>query len=40
MSIENRRQLVNTRAKLQSLEQLYERERHEPTDDAHIQELT
>ena len=40
MSIENRRQLENTRAKLQSLEQLYERKRQEPTADAHIQELT
>lgn len=40
MSIENRRQLENTRAKLESLEQLYERERQAPAVDAHVQELT
>jgi hypothetical protein len=40
MSIENRRQLQNTRAKLEDLEQLYERERQEPAADAHIRELT
>jgi hypothetical protein len=40
MSIENRRQLENTRAKLQRMEQLYERLRQEPTDNALVQELT
>ena len=40
MSIENRRQLENTRAKLEDLEQLYERERQEPTAEAHIRDLT
>jgi hypothetical protein len=40
MSIENRRQLENTRAKLQELEQLYARKRQEPAADAHVQELT
>jgi hypothetical protein len=40
MSIENRRQLENTRAKLQELERLYERKRQEPADDAHVRELT
>ena len=39
MSIENRRQWENTRAKLQELEQLYERKRQEPTDE-HIRQLT
>ena len=40
MSIENRRQLQNTRVKLESLEQLYERERQDTTGDAYIRELT
>jgi len=40
MSIENRRQLENTQAKLQRMEQLYERLRQEPTDNALVQELT
>lgn len=40
MSIENRRQLENTQAKLQELEQLYERKQQEPAVDAHVQELT
>ena len=39
MSIENRRQWENTRAKLHELEQLYESKRQEPTDE-HIRELT
>ena len=39
MSIENRRQWENTRAKLQELEQLYERKRQEPTDE-HVRQLT
>ena len=39
MSIENQQQYENTRAKLQELEQLYERKRQEPTND-HIRELT
>ncbi|MEO8495722.1 MAG: hypothetical protein ABI614_11670 [Planctomycetota bacterium] len=40
MSIENRRQLQNTRVKLESLEQLFERERQDLTGDAYIRELT
>ena len=40
MSIENRRQLENTRAKLQRMEQLYERLRQEPADNEHVRELT
>jgi septation ring formation regulator EzrA len=40
MSIENRRQLENTRAKLQDLEQLYEELRQEPADNALVRELT
>ena len=40
MNIENRRQLENTRAKLEELEQLYERKRQAPPADAHIRELT
>ncbi len=39
MSIENRRQWENTRAKLHELEQLYQSKRQEPTDE-HIRELT
>ena len=39
MSIENRRQLENTRAKLLELEQLYESKRQEPGDE-HTGELT
>jgi hypothetical protein len=39
MSIENRRQLENTRAKLQELEQLFERKRQEPSDE-HVRKLT
>ncbi len=39
MTIENRRQWENTRAKVLELEQLYERKRHEPTDE-HVRELT
>jgi len=39
MSIENRRQCENTRAKLQELEQLYEMKQQQPGD-AHVQELT
>lgn len=39
MSIENRRQWENTRAKLQELEQLHETKRNEPGDD-HVRELT
>ena len=33
MSIENRRQLENTRAKVQMMEELYERKRREPFED-------
>jgi hypothetical protein len=40
MSIENRRELENTRAKLQRMEQLYERLRQEPADNALVRELT
>ena len=40
MSIENRRQLENTRAKLKDLEQLYEQVRQEPADNALVRELT
>lgn len=39
MTIDNRRQLENTRAKLRSLEELYERKRQEPAD-THVRELT
>ena len=40
MSIENRRQLENTRAKLQRMEQFYEKKRQEPADNALVRELT
>lgn len=39
MTIDNRRQFENTRAKLRSLEDLYERKRQEPAD-VHVRELT
>ena len=39
MSIENRHQCENTRAKLQDLEQLYEKKRQEPGDE-YVRELT
>jgi chromosome segregation ATPase len=39
MSIENRRQLENTRAKLHELEQQYQRAEQEAAD-AHVRELT
>ena len=39
MSIENRRQWENTRAKLRELEQLYESKREE-SGDEHVRELT
>jgi len=39
MTIENRRQCENTRAKLQELEQLYEIKQHE-AGDQHIRLLT
>ena len=39
MSIENRRQWENTRAKLRDLEQLYEKTRTESSD-PHIRDLT
>ena len=39
MSIENRRQCENTRAKLQDLEARYEKKRDEPGDE-YIRELT
>ncbi len=40
MSIENRRQLENTRTKLQELEQLYAKTEQEPVADEHVRELT
>ena len=40
MSIENRRQLENTRVKIAELEELYNRKRQETAADAHLQELT
>jgi hypothetical protein len=40
MSIENQRQLENTRAKLQMMEELYDKLRQEPTDNALVDELT
>jgi hypothetical protein len=40
MSIENRRQLENTRIKLQELEQLYAKTRHGPASSEHVRELT
>ena len=39
MTIENRRQWENTRAKLRELEQLLERKRQQPGDE-HVRELT
>jgi hypothetical protein len=40
MSIENDRQLENTREKLRLLEEHYERKRREPTDDPGVREIT
>ena len=40
MSIENRRQLKNTRAKLQELEQLYAKTGQSPAASEHVRELT
>ena len=40
MSIENRRQLENTRAKLVELEQLYIQTEKAPCTDDHVRELT
>lgn len=40
MSIENRRQLENTRAKLQELEQLFGTTAQAPAADEHVRELT
>ena len=40
MTIESRRQLENTRAKLQRMEQLYEELRQEPAENEHVRELT
>ena len=40
MSIENRRQLENTRAKLAELEQLYTKTSQAPAADEHVRELT
>lgn len=40
MSIENRRQLQNTRVKLAELEQLYMETRDRPTSNEHVRELT
>jgi hypothetical protein len=40
MSIENERQLENTREKLRLIEEHYERRRKEPADDKDARELT
>lgn len=40
MSIENRRQLDNTRMKLQELEQQYAKTAQAPAADEHVRELT
>ncbi len=40
MTIVNRRQLANTRAKLQMLEELYDRKRQEPAENEHVRGLT
>jgi septation ring formation regulator EzrA len=40
MTIENRRQLENTRSKLQELEQLYVKTRQGPVAKEHVRELT
>lgn len=40
MSIENQRQLKNTRVKLAELEQLYVETSNRPTENEHVRELT
>jgi len=40
MTIENRRQLENTRVKLQELERLYVQTQQEPATSEHVRELT
>ncbi len=40
MSIENQRQLQNTRTKLAELEQLYLETRNRPVGNEHVRELT
>lgn len=40
MSIENKRQLENTRGKLQELEQLYTKTQEGSTTSEHVRELT
>src|SRR5258708_39716634 len=40
MSIENRRQMENTRLKLQELEQLYAKTQQGPATSEHVRELT
>jgi hypothetical protein len=40
MSIENRRQMENTRMKLQELEQLYAKTQQGPATSEHVRELT
>jgi hypothetical protein len=40
MSIKNRRQLENTRRKLQELEQLYTKKLHDLAESEHVRELT
>lgn len=40
MSIENRRQLANTRVKLQELEQLHAQTEQAPSADEHVRQLT
>jgi septation ring formation regulator EzrA len=40
MSIDNRRQLENTRTKLQELEQLFIKTQQDPAPNNHVRELT
>jgi septation ring formation regulator EzrA len=40
MSIQSLQELENTRRKLRELEELYERLRTRPTDNAHLRDLT
>jgi hypothetical protein len=40
MSIQSRRELENTRAKLKDMEQLYEEIRQKPAENEHVRELT
>jgi hypothetical protein len=40
MSIQSQEELQNTRKKLHELEELYERVRTRPTENAHVRDLT